>query len=243
MAKIHSIETFGAVDGPGIRFVIFMQGCPMRCLYCHNPDTWDTLGGEEISIEDILSQIEKYKHYFGKDGGVTLTGGEPLMQIDFAIQLFEKLKEQNINTCIDTSGVLFGQNKETDDKIDKLLKLTDLVLLDIKHINSVKHQKLTGHKNENILDFAKYLDKNNIPMWVRYVLVPTLTDDVEDVKKLKQFLDTLNNVQKIEVLPYHTMGKGKYKKLNLDYKLENITPPTKKLVDVVSNILTGGDKR
>lgn len=243
MAKIHSIETFGAVDGPGIRFVIFMQGCPMRCLYCHNPDTWDTLGGEEISIEDILSQIEKYKHYFGKDGGVTLTGGEPLMQIDFAIQLFEKLKEQNINTCIDTSGVLFGQNKETDDKIDKLLKLTDLVLLDIKHINSVKHQKLTGHKNENILDFAKYLDKNNIPMWVRYVLVPTLTDDVEDVKKLKQFLDTLNNVQKIEVLPYHTMGKEKYKKLNLDYKLENITPPTKKLVDVVSNILTGGDKR
>ncbi len=243
MAKIHSIETFGAVDGPGIRFVIFMQGCPMRCLYCHNPDTWDTLGGEETSIEDILSQIEKYKHYFGKDGGVTLTGGEPLMQIDFAIRLFEKLKEQNINTCIDTSGVLFGQNKETDDKIDKLLKLTDLVLLDIKHIDSAKHQKLTGHKNENILDFAKYLDKNNIPMWVRYVLVPTLTDDVEDVKKLKQFLDTLNNVQKIEVLPYHTMGKEKYRKLNLDYKLENITPPTKKLVDVVSNILTGGDKR
>lgn len=239
MGKIHSIETFGAVDGPGIRFVIFTQGCPMRCQYCHNPDTWYMDGGEEMSIDDLLSQIEKYKHYFGKEGGVTLTGGEPLAQIDFAIELFERLKEQNINTCLDTSGVLFGVSKELDMKINRLLEVTDLVLLDIKHIDNDKHKIITSHENKNILDFARYLSKIDIPVWIRYVLVPTLTDDLDDVKKLKEFLNTLKNVQKIEVLPYHAMGINKYDNLNIDYKLKDVKAPTKELVGVVNKILIG----
>lgn len=243
VAKIHSVETFGAVDGPGIRFVVFMQGCPMRCMYCHNPDTWDMTTGKEITAQELFEQICKYKHYFGKDGGVTLSGGEPLLQLDFAIELFTKLKEQNIHACIDTSGIVYGINDETDNKIDKLLNLTDLVLLDIKHIDNNKHKKITGKSNANILKFASHLDQRNIPVWIRYVLVPTLTDDMEDIKQLRRFLDTLNNIKKIEVLPYHTMGVNKYESLNLDYKLKGINSPTKELVEVVNKILTKGEVR
>lgn len=240
MGKIHSIETLGAVDGPGIRFVIFMQGCPMRCQYCHNPDTWDMLAGKDYTVDNLLDQIRKYKHYFGKDGGVTVSGGEPLNQIDFVTNLFKVLKAENINTCIDTSGVLF--NPQDTKKFDELLKYTDLVLLDIKHIDSAKHKKLTGFNNENILKFAKYLDKNNIPMWVRYVLVPTLTDDVESLKALKEFLNTLSNVKKIEVLPYHNLGVSKYTQLNIDYPLKNISEPSQSQIDIANKILTGENK-
>ena len=236
-ANVHSIETFGAVDGPGIRFVVFMQGCPMRCLYCHNPDTWGMSGGDKMSVEDVFEQICKYKHYFGKDGGVTLSGGEPLLQLDFAIELFTKLKEQNIHTCIDTSGIVYGIDKKTDEKIDELLNYTDLVLLDIKHIDNQKHKEITGKENVNVLKFANHLNRRNIPVWIRYVLVPTLTDNLEDVKKLRQYLDTLNNVQKVEVLPYHTLGVFKWQELGIPYGLEGVKSPTKEQIEKANEIL------
>ena len=239
MGKVHSIETFGAVDGPGIRFVVFLQGCPMRCLYCHNPDTWQVNAGEEMSAQEVVKEALKYKNYFGESGGVTVTGGEPLLQIDFVIELFKLLKKHKVHTCLDTSGVLFKDDDQTLKKYNELLKYTDLVLLDIKHINSNKHNILTGHKNENILEFAKYLNKKQVPMWVRYVLVPGFTDDLEDVKNLKNFLNTLKNVEKIEVLPYHTMGEKKYEELKIDYKLKGVKPPEKELVIHVNKILKG----
>lgn len=239
MAKVHSIETFGAVDGPGIRFVIFMQGCPMRCQYCHNPDTWDYSGGREMTIEELMAEIRKYKHYFGDDGGVTVTGGEPMVQIEFVTELFKTLKEEGIHTCLDSSGVMFRRTGEMFQKIENLIKYTDLVLLDIKHIDNDKHKSLTMHENTNILDFAKYLDENNVPIWVRHVLVPTITTDEESLKKLRTFLDGLKNVDKIEVLPYHTMGISKYEKLRLDYPLKDIPVPTKEQINIANEILKG----
>ena len=240
MGKIHSIESFGAVDGPGIRFVIFMQGCPMRCLYCHNPDSWSTDNGKEMSIDDLMAEIRKYKHYFGADGGVTVSGGEPLLQIEFVTQLFKVLKAENINTCIDTSGVLFNQTNIK--KFDELLKYTDLVLLDIKHIDTQLHKSLTNFGNENILNFARYLSDKKIPVWIRHVLVPTITDDKQQLFKLRQFLDTLDNVEKIEVLPYHNMGVSKYEELNMDYPLKNIPLPTDEQINIANQILKGENK-
>ena len=239
MAKVHSIETFGAVDGPGIRFVIFMQGCPMRCQYCHNPDTWDYSGGREMTIDELMTEIRKYKHYFGDDGGVTVTGGEPMVQIEFVTELFKTLKEEGIHTCLDSSGVMFRRTGEMFQKIENLIKYTDLVLLDIKHIDNGKHKSLTMHENINILDFAKYLDEKNVPIWVRHVLVPTITTDEESLKKLRTFLDSLKNVDKIEVLPYHTMGISKYEKLGLDYPLKDIPVPTKEQISIANEILKG----
>ena len=239
MGKIHSIETFGAVDGPGIRFVVFMQGCPMRCKYCHNPDTWEFSDGKEMSVEELVSEISKYRHYFGNDGGVTVSGGEPLVQIDFVTELFKTLKSEGINTCLDTSGVLFNRSNGTLEKFDKLIEYTDLVLLDIKHIDTVKHKSLTAHNNENILDFARYLDEKGVKMWIRYVLVPTINEDEESITNLRKFIDTLSNVEKIEVLPYHTMGVAKYNKLGIKYPLEGVNPPTKEQVDIANKILKG----
>lgn len=239
MGKIHSIETFGAVDGPGIRFVIFMQGCPMRCLYCHNPDTWNINNGKEMSVEDLLTEIHKYKHYFGKDGGVTVSGGEPLMQIEFVTKLFKALKSENINTCLDTSGVLFSEQPNILQKINELLKYTDLILLDIKHINNNKHKNLTGFNNDNILEFARFLNNKNIPIWVRYVLVPSINEDIESLTALREFLNTINNVKKIEILPYHTMGISKYKELGINYQLHAVTPPTNEQIEIATKILKG----
>ena len=237
MGKIHSIETFGAVDGPGIRFVIFMQGCPMRCQYCHNPDTWDMSAGNDYTVEQLLSEIRKYKHYFGTDGGVTVSGGEPLAQIDFVTKLFKILKAENIHTCLDTSGILF--NASNLEKFEDLLKYTDLVLLDIKHINSVKHKDLTGFYNDNVLTFAKFLSDLNKPVWIRYVLVPTLTDDTQSLIELRKFLNTLSNIKKIEVLPYHSLGEAKYSKLGIAYQLSHIPQPTKQQIDKANKILIG----
>ena len=217
-AKVHSIESFGTVDGPGIRFVLFLQGCHLKCKYCHNRDTWDINGGEYKSLEDIFEKIMKYKNYIHPYGGVTVTGGEPLLQVKFLIQLFEKLKKENIHTCIDTSGII----SLTDD-IKYLLSLTDLVLLDIKHIDSAKCKELVGFNNEKELSFAEYLSNNNIHMWIRQVLIPGITDDEKDLLKLKNFISSLKTVDKIEILPYHDMGKYKWKQLGLNYELENVS--------------------
>lgn len=216
-AKVHSIESFGTVDGPGIRFVLFLQGCHLQCKYCHNRDTWDMNGGEYKSLDDIFEKILKYKNYIYPNGGVTVTGGEPLLQVKFLIKLFEKLKKENIHTCIDTSGMV----TLTPD-IKKLLSLTDLVLLDIKHINSDKCKNLVGFGNEKELAFARYLSDNNIHMWIRQVLVPGYTDDEQDLLHLKNFIDSLNTVDKIEVLPYHDMGRYKWEKLGLKYQLDGV---------------------
>jgi pyruvate formate lyase activating enzyme len=216
---VHSIESFGTVDGPGIRFVLFLQGCNLKCKYCHNRDTWDINGGEYKSLDDIFEKIMNYKNYIYPNGGVTVTGGEPLLQVKFLIELFKKLKNENIHTCIDTSGMV----ALTDD-IKYLLSLTDLVLLDIKHINTEKAKDLVGFNNEKELAFAKYLSDNNIHMWIRQVLIPGYTDDENDLLKLRSFISSLKNVDKVEILPYHDMGKFKWSQLGLKYELENVRP-------------------
>lgn len=219
---IHSIESCGTVDGPGIRFVIFMQGCPMRCLYCHNPDTWETGAGEKTTAGALLSQYEKCRNF--TKGGITVTGGEPLLQIDFVTELFKAAKKQNIHTCIDTSGITYTEGSK---KFDELIKYTDLVMLDIKHIDPARHKALTGRDNKNILKFAKYLDDNNIPIWIRHVVVPNVTDDEKYLFKLGEFIGSLKNVKALDVLPYHTMGKAKYDELGIKYLLEGVEPMSK----------------
>ncbi len=218
---IHSTETFGTVDGPGIRFVVFMQGCPMRCLYCHNPDTWEVGIGTETTAEELLSSYRKNRSFY-KSGGITVTGGEPLLQIDFVTELFMKAKAENIHTCIDTSGITFNQNENYLEKLELLLKYTDLVMLDIKHIDNEKHKYLTGHENKNILDFAKFLETKNIPVWVRHIIIEGITDNPDDLIHLGEFIGKLSNLNALDVLPYHTMGVHKYKELGIPYPLENV---------------------
>ena len=236
MAKIHSVESLGTVDGPGIRFVVFMQGCPMRCRYCHNPDTWESAGGIEKSAEEIAAEALKYRRYFGTKGGVTVSGGEPLLQLDFVIELFTILKQEGIHTCVDTSGITF---REEDKRYEKLLALTDLFLLDIKHIEEEGHRLLTGCSGEAPLAFARYLSEHQKSMWIRHVLVPNITDDDALLKKLRAFLGTLSTVEKVEVLPYHTMGEAKYKNLGITYALSGVHPPSKERVENANIILNG----
>ena len=220
-AKVHSIDSFGTVDGPGIRFLLFLQGCGLKCKYCHNRDTWDANGGEYMSIDDIFNKIIRYKEYINHGGGVTISGGEPLLQPKFLIELFTRLKEENIHTCIDTSGML-----PLTSEIKKVLSLTDLVLLDIKHIDSDKCKDLVGFTNELELNFARYLSDNSIPMWIRQVLIPGITDNEKDLIRLKKFLATLKTVEKVELLPYHSLGKHKWTDLGLVYELEGIPSAT-----------------
>jgi len=235
--NIHSFESFGTVDGPGIRFVVFMQGCPMRCKYCHNPDTWQFQGGKRYSPEEVLQEVLKYKSYIAS-GGVTVTGGEPLMQIEFVTELFRLLKCNGIHTALDTSGVTFNQaDEKTVARHAALLKYTDLVLLDIKHIDDGEHKKLTGHSNENALNFARYLSENGKDIWIRHVLVPDITDNDEYLYKLREFIGGLKTVKKVEVLPYHTMGVVKYEKLGIDYPLKGTRPPTKERIENAKKIL------
>ncbi len=224
LGYIHSTESFGTVDGPGIRYVIFMQGCPMRCLYCHNPDTWKTGVGTPVTAEQL---VEKYFEYepFLKGGGITVTGGEPLLQIDFVTELFKLAKSKGIHTCLDTSGITF--NPKDTSKFDELIKYVDLVMLDIKHIDNELHKALTKQPNTNILAFAEYLRDNHIDIWVRHVVVPTVTDNEEYLYKLGRFLGTLTNMKALDVLPYHTMGKVKYDNLGLEYPLGDIPAMTK----------------
>ena len=229
--KIHSFFAGGTVDGPGIRYVVFVKGCPLRCQYCHNPDTWTQENAQIFSAKEVFDKGIKYKGYFGTEGGVTVTGGEPLVQIDFVTELFKLFKEANVNTALDTSGILFDEsNPVMMKKIEELLKYTDLVLLDIKHIDDECHIKLTGKSNKNVLAFARYLSSHNKHMWIRHVLVPGITLNDEYLIKTRQFIDTLNNVDKIEVLPYHDMAKPKYEALGIDYVLKDTRIPTKEEV-------------
>lgn len=236
--RIHSFESFGTVDGPGIRFVVFFQGCPLRCQYCHNPDTWAN-GGKEYTADEIITQALRYKNYFGDKGGVTATGGEPLVQIDFVTELFAKLKAKGVHTCVDTSGITFNPNsQESVEKHKKLLAVTDLFLLDIKHIDDEACQKLTGKSNANTLAFAKFLSENGKPMWIRQVLVPNITDGEESLQRTRAFIDSLKTVEKVEVLPYHTLGEVKYEKLGIDYPLKGVETPSKERVTYAKHILT-----
>lgn len=237
--KIHSFESFGTVDGPGIRFVVFLQGCPLRCQYCHNPDTWSA-GGETHTAQSVADRALRYKNYFGAEGGVTVTGGEPLLQIDFVIELFTILKAKGIHTCIDTSGITFDENSALSvEKHEKLLAVTDLVLLDIKHIDKEACVRLTGQSNERTLSFAKFLSEKGTPVWIRQVLVPGITDSEDDLKKTRAFIETLKTVKKVEVLPYHTMGVVKYEKLGIDYPLKDVQAPSKEAVAKAKEILRG----
>lgn len=233
--NVHSFESLGTVDGPGIRFVVFMQGCPMRCKYCHNPDTWEFAGGTKYTAEEVALRALRYKSYI-RNGGVTVSGGEPLMQIDFVTELFSILKANGIHTAVDTSGITFDKNRP--DKFKNLLKYTDLVLLDIKHIDEEEHKKLTGHGNKNVLDFARFLSDNGTDIWIRHVLVDGITDSDKYLLRLKEFLNTLNTVKKVEVLPYHTMGEVKYEKLGIPYPLKGVKPPEKARLENAKRILT-----
>ncbi len=236
--KIHSFFAGGTVDGPGIRFVIFLRGCPLRCLYCHNPDTWTMESSKIYSVSEVVKEVLKYRGYYSTGGGVTVTGGEPLLQMDFVIELFKELKKYKIHTACDTSGIIFdASKKEIIDKMDELIKYTDLFLLDIKHMDAKEHKKLTGKDNTNILEFARYLSSRNKKMWIRHVLVPGITLNDQYLMKLKEFIATLSTVEKIEVLPYHTMGKVKYENLNLKYPLEGVNPPTKEEIRHAKYIL------
>ena len=220
--NIHSIESFGTVDGPGLRFVVFMQGCPMRCKYCHNPDTWEPGKGNPMTAEEIISQFERNRAFY-KNGGITVTGGEPLLQIDFMLELFRLCRERQIHTCIDTSGITYREGESAyNEKLDRLMGMTDLVMLDIKHIYPDAHRELTGHGNEGILAFAKYLARRGIPVWIRHVIVPGITDDVQEQQRLGRFIAHLPNVKALDVLPYHTMGVNKYEKLGIPYPLAGV---------------------
>ena len=219
---IHSKESFGTVDGPGIRYVLFMQGCPMRCLYCHNPDTWQIGIGQEVTAEEIIQNWKKNQSFY-RNGGITVTGGEPLLQIDFLIELFRLAKKEGIHTCIDTSGITYSEtNTQYIEKLDTLMQYTNLVMLDIKHIDPIRHKELTSKDNAGILAFAKYLASKHIPLWIRHVIVEGYTDDPTYLYKLGEFIGKLSNLEALDVLPYHTMGQSKYEELGIDYPLKGL---------------------
>jgi len=236
--RIHSVETSGMVDGPGIRYVIFTQGCLLRCQYCHNPDSWDREAGKLESVSSLIEDIKKYTPYMKhSNGGVTVSGGEPLLQLDFLIELFKELKKLGIHTTIDSSGGCYSNGAEFQKKLDGLLTYTDLVLVDLKHIDDEKHRKLTGVSNKHILEFAKKLSDEKVPVWIRHVLVPGVSDDEKDLVNLSAFISTLSNVKKIEVLPYHKMGVYKWKELGFDYPLEGVESPSEDQVNRAKTLL------
>lgn len=234
---IHSIETFGSVDGPGVRYVIFMQGCNMRCQFCHNPDTWKIESSCYEDAETVLNKAMRYRSYWGHDGGITISGGEPLLQIDFLIDLFTLAKKEGIHTTIDTCGQPFTKEEPFFSKFQTLLEVTDLFLLDVKHIDDDKHKTLTGWTNENILDMARYLSDVNKPVWIRHVLVPGINSNDVYLSKLYEFISALTNVLRVEILPYHTLGVYKWKELGLEYPLSDIEQPSKQLIDHANNML------
>ncbi len=233
---IHSAENFGAADGEGVRYIFFTGGCNFRCKYCHNPDTW-AFKGNEMTAEEAYEKTRPYRSYRKNGGGITVSGGEPLLQIDFLTELFKIVKENGETTCIDTAGQPFTRDAPFFGKFKELMKYTDLLLLDIKEINPERHKRITGADNANILDMAGFLDEINKPVWIRYVLVPEYSDFDEDLYALREFLDTLRNVKRVEILPYHTLGKYKWDNLGIKYELENICPPTAERISNAEKIL------
>lgn len=237
---IHSIESFGTVDGPGVRLVVFCQGCPLRCQYCHNPDTWEMGKGMRISPEEIMRQYERNKAFYSR-GGITVTGGEPLIQIDFLLELFSIAKARGVHTCIDTSGATYREGEsEYNEKLDKLMALTDLVMLDVKHIDRDAHKRLTGMNNDGVLAFARYLEGKGIPLWVRHVVVPGITDRAEQLSQLGRFIGGLKNLKALDVLPYHTMGVAKYEQLGIDYPLSGLEAASQKDAQRAKQIILSG---
>lgn len=237
IGKISKFESFGSVDGPGVRFLVFLQGCPMRCLFCHNPETWEFGTGEEWTAEDVLKKALRYREYWGDEGGITVSGGEPLAQIDFLIELFHLAKDEGVNTCIDTSGGPFSRNPAWFIKFEELMKYTDLLLMDIKHIDPAEHKKLTGLPNDHIIDMFRYLDETAKPIWIRHVLTPGLTDSDDYLTRTRDFIRTLHNVQRVEVLPYHSLAISKYQNLGIDYALKDTPMPTAERIQNARDIL------
>lgn len=239
---IHSLESFGSVDGPGVRYLIFFSGCAMRCQFCHNPDTWDMKTGTIYTADELLDKAERFRSYWGKEGGITVSGGEPLLQMEFLTELFRKAKERGIHTTLDTSGNPFTKEEPFFGKFRELMKYTDLVMLDIKHIDDEQHKILTEHTNRNILELAQYLSDTGKKMWIRHVLVPKRSDYDEYLTRLADFIGTLKTVEKVEVLPYHTLGAYKWKELGYEYQLEGIKPPTEDRVRNANQILHAGKR-
>ena len=237
--RIHSTDSFGTVDGPGIRFVVFFQGCPLRCKYCHNPDTWDFGGGKEVTAEELMREYDSYKEFL-KSGGITATGGEPLAQPEFLAELFRLAKEKGVHTCLDTSAGVWSP--ENSAKIDEALRYTDLVMLDIKHIDNEQHKALTGVGNTNILRFAEHLHDLSIPVWIRHVVVPNITDSHDELFRLGEFLSTLTNLKALDVLPYHDMAKPKYERLGIPYPLPDTPPLSKEGAIAAREIIIAGIK-
>lgn len=241
LGRVHSVESFGSADGPGVRYIVFLKGCNMRCKYCHNPDTWAKCGENDgaklMTPQEVLKTAMRYKAYWKQTGGITVSGGEALLQIDFVTELFKLAKEKGVNTCLDTSGNPFTVEEPFFGKFNELMKYTDLFMLDIKHIDDEEHKKLTGQTNKNILDMAQYLSKNGKKMWIRHVLVPGITMDEKYLKQLREFIDTLKTVDRVEVLPYHTLGVFKWKELGIPYQLEGVEPPTKEQIECAKRIL------
>ena len=234
---IHSFESFGSVDGPGVRFVVFVQGCRMRCAYCHNPDTWKEDRGELMTPEAVLAKALRYRHYWGDKGGITVSGGEPLLQLDFVTELFTLAKKEGIHTTLDTAGEPFREDETTIAAFDRLMAVTDLVLLDVKEIDPEKHRKLTGKPLANILAFAKYLETKAKPVWIRHVLVPGWTDDDAALRALHDFIATLTNVKKTEVLPFHNLAQYKWAELGIPYRLKDAERPTEERIKNARRIL------
>ncbi len=232
--KLHSYESFAAADGPGVRFLIFVSGCPFRCRYCHNPDTWATPPAFEASANEVLARAMRYREYWGSEGGITVSGGEPMAQPLFVAELFEKAKIQGISTCLDTAAACFD---ESNPEIRRLLQLTDTVLLDIKHMDEAKHRALTGASLAPVLACARYLAQQQIPVWIRHVLVPGLTDQEENLRALGEFIRTLPNVVRTDILPYHTLGVAKWHRLGLDYTLGDLPPPSAEALSRAITIL------
>lgn len=233
----QSIESFGLVDGPGVRSILFLQGCRMRCLFCHNPDTWEIAKGEAITPEDAYEKLSHYAPYWGKDGGVTVSGGEPLLQIDFLVAFAKICHSHGVRLAIDTAGEPFTRLEPYFSKFDELLSYADLLILDIKSLDAKKHLLLTTKSNENILDLFRYLDERKFPIWVRQVLVPGYTDEEKELKATGDFIASLHNVLRVEVLPYHTLGVYKYEKLGLPYRLQGVKPPSDEAVKKAETLL------
>ncbi len=234
---INSFESFGSVDGPGLRYVIFLQGCQLRCQYCHNPETWQGRG-EAWNVSDLYKMVRKYRSYWKNRGGITVSGGEPLLQMSFVTEFFRLAKKDGVHTALDTAGQPFCDDVLWLERFGALMEVTDLVLLDLKAMDGSLHKKLTGADNKNILKMAQWLSDHGKPMWIRHVLVPGLTDSEDDLKRMYRFISKLKTVEKVEVLPYHTLGIPKWEKLGIPYPLKNTPTPTEEQVARAEGILS-----